>query len=158
MIDIPLCLCVYSPHSSLRTPSQADWSPFSVRWGKDQRPRQCSFHHVGSQCSFCKLSQALGLKDTQLQDLACVNTLTPVAGLGCKTPRNTTAALNYRISIWTCHRYIHSTRAAQRNYNVSVSIYHQKRNSVKRNKWKFASSLTGPFCSTALFKPIVLPF
>ncbi len=36
--------------------------PLSVRCGEDQQPRQCPFHHSGPQCSFHKLSQALGLK------------------------------------------------------------------------------------------------
>lgn len=36
--------------------------PSSVRCSQDQQPRQCPFHHSGPQCSFHKLSQALGLK------------------------------------------------------------------------------------------------
>lgn len=37
--------------------------PLSVRCSQDQQPRQCPFHHSGPQCSFHKLSQALGLKE-----------------------------------------------------------------------------------------------
>lgn len=37
--------------------------PLSVQCSQDQHPRQCPFHHSGPQCSFHKLSQALGLNE-----------------------------------------------------------------------------------------------
>lgn len=51
-----------APLSPPLTSSPRTDPPLSVRCSQDQQPRQCPFHHSGSQCSFHKLSQALGLK------------------------------------------------------------------------------------------------
>lgn len=40
--------------------------PLSVRCRGDQHPRQSAFHYSGPQCSFHKLSQAVGLKESRV--------------------------------------------------------------------------------------------
>lgn len=131
------CFCAFAPLIPPFVPLLCPIDPpLSVQCGKHQHPRQCSFHHAGLQCPFHKLSQAPSLKDTQIQDLACVNIQTPVAGWAAKHCA-LTAAPNYFISGWTCVADTSNQWKQCWAATMSEANFQQNSNRILKSKEKY---------------------
>lgn len=93
--------------------------PLSVQCSQDQQPRQCPFHHSGPQCSFYKLSQALGLKERTAMGFGlCKHTDACGWQVGAQKSMSPASPLSPYPSLNPCLWYIHSSRVA-RNHSVS---------------------------------------
>lgn len=118
--------------------------PLSVRCSQDQQPRQCPFHHSGPQCSFHKLSQALGLKERTAMGFGlCKHTDACGWQVGAQNtmftpPRQHTPLLSsLHPSLNPRRGYIHQRKSVVRNHRINTRS--QSAGGGVQGSWGFSS-------------------